>query len=335
MSDQGNPSQNTAPRPPLADLKEAAKPNGLQNFRNYFGFGYVGNTATAIAITNTVKKFAPGFVDKWAASYEKKFIARKEAELITPFESSLNEEAKAAIREKIAKEAKDYGHKTVEGRLLATGGFMMLPFQSAAEVSDYATNIKGIVEPYRDAHGIDALKDEIGKQMDSAIKAKDTKTQDVLKNALDKPKFNPLGPAASKGLPKWITGRVVALGTAFTVQKFVDDRMGKQKDALDNTLARILTRATGGAKKHAAPQAAEGGENPFAEEAAISAESKEGIDPKILNTVRMVTTDAYMTTVAILAQKFMVNAWDDKLPKAKQGIASLREKFSGGNERGL
>lgn len=334
MSDHDNPSNSTT-RPPLADLKEAAKPNGIQNFRNYFGFGYVGNTAVAIGITNAVKKFAPGFVDKWAASYEKKYTARKEAELITPFETTLNEEAKAAIREKIAKEAKAYGHKTVEGRLLATGGFAMLPFQSAAEVSDYATNIKGIVEPYKQAHGLDALKQEIGQQMDAAIHAKDSKTQDVLKNALNKPKFNPLGPSASKGLPKWITGRVVALGSAFTVQKFVDDRFGKQKDALDNTLARIITRASGGVKKHGDSKGAKGADNAFAQEAAISAESKEGIDPKILNTVRMITTDAYMTTVAIAAQKFMVNAWDDKLPKAKQGIAALRERFSGNNERSL
>lgn len=336
MSEHDNPSQKTAPRPPLADLKEAAKPTGPQNFRNYFGFGYVGNTATAIVITNGFKKLFPKLTDKWAASYEKKFIAKKEAELITPFEETMNEEAKAAIREKIQKDAKEYGHKTVEGRLLASGGFAMLPFQSAAEINDYSKNIKGIVEPYANQHGMSALKEELAQQMEAAIAGKDNKTQDILANALNKPKFSPLGPSASKGLPKWVSGRVVALGTAFTVQKFVDDSLGKQKDAMDATVARIITKITGGVKS-SAPKTADGTENAFdaAEAKASAIEAPEGVDPKILGTVRMITTDAYMTAVAIGAQKFMVGAWDNKLPKAKQQFAAMREKLMTNNQRGV
>lgn len=336
MSDQDTsaPNQNS-PRPPLANLRETAKPTALQNFRNYFGFGYAGNTATAIAITNAVKKFAPKLVDKWAASYEKKYIARKEAELITPYGDKLDENAQNAIRDKIAKDAKEYGHKTVEGRLLASGGFMMLPFQSAAEVNDYSKNIKGIVEPYAAAHGHDALKAEIGQQMTHALQNKDKKAVELLENALVKPKFSPLGPEATKGLPKWISGRVIALGSAFTVQKFVDDALGKQKDTMDTAIARIITKIThGGKDKTKDPK----GENDaFAQDEAKAAAiaTPEGVDPKILSTVRMITTDAYMTTVAIAAQKLSVDAWDNKLPKARQQLSALRDKFTNQNARNL
>lgn len=339
MSQNDDSTTKTAPRESLVNLKEAAKPTPLQNFRNYFGFGYVGNTVTAIAITNAFKKFTPGLVNKWAGSYEKKYIARKEAELITPYGDKMDEAAKDVIREKIREDAKEYGHKTVEGRLLASGGFLMLPFQSAAQINDYSKNVSGIVGEYEQQHGKTALLEELDAQRAAARAGKDGKTlgmldtaHEIVSEGKEKPKFNPLGPAAAKDLPKWATGRVVALGTAFTVQKFVDDRFGKQKDAVDHTIAKIITKAVRGRKGGEAP-AEPGQENAFAQDAAKSANPD--IDPKILNTVRMVTTDAYMTTVAIAAQKFSVDAWDNKLPGMRRQLAALTQKFSGGKEHSL
>lgn len=317
--------------PELADLVAAAEPTKGQKFANFFGLGYGGNTAVAIAAVKVVRKSMPGFVEKWEAKHAKKYFDRKVEELITPIAEKITPEARKVMEDRIAAEAKTYSAHTVDSRLLSTGGFAMLPFQSAKQISDFRKNVKPHLNEFREAHKAagftaeqteDALKQAIDKQK-STLRPGQKKEAGILDGALEEPKFSPLGPEARSDLPKWIVGRVVALGAAFSVQTIVDDRFKKPKAAVDNTLAKIVTRIAH-PKGYQAKPAADGA---FAEEAAAT-ETPEGVDPKILDVVRMVTTDAYMTTVAIGAHMASMNFWDKKAPDVLSGIKGLQEKFS-------
>jgi hypothetical protein len=158
----------------------------------------------------------------------------------------------------------------------------------------------------------------------AAVRTGDKKSENILDGALEEPKFSPLGPAARKDLPKWGVGRVLAVGSAFFIQTIVDDRFAKPKDTLDTMLAKIITRVV-----H--PKGYDKPENfnnqAFAESKAASG-VPEGVDPKVLDVVRMVTTDAYMTTVAIAVQKGSMDTWDKKRPDVVDRFKDLRQRLS-------
>lgn len=324
--------------PQLGDLITAAEPTRGQKFANFFGLGYGGNTAVSIASVKIARKVAPGFIEKWENKHAQKYIARKTEELIKPIEGKMDAASKAALEEKIAHDGQIYGKKTVDSRLLSTGGFAMLPFQSAKQISDYKVNVKPHINEFREScakQGMDsaqiesALEGAIGQQRD-ALRPGDKKGQHILDGALEEPKFSPLGPAAKQDLPKWVVGRVIALGAAFTTQSIVDDRFAKPKDAVDNTLAKIVTRIVhpkGYAKASDVKNTAFEGHE-------ATPTAPEGVDPKVLDIVRMVTTDAYMTTVAIGAHMTSMNYWDKKAPDFASKVKSLQDKMGGRNNSG-
>lgn len=268
---------------------------------NYVGLGYFGNTAVSLATVHFVKKVMPGVYDKMVGHYEKKFIKRQEEKLLEPIKDTLNPEAEAQLREKIRTDAHELAEKTTETRLLVTGGFAMAPFQSAKEIFDYDQNRrKKAAEEGRD-------EAELG----------------------EKPKFSPLGKEAADNLPKWMFGRVAAISAAFGVQNIVDGRFGKKKEAVDTTIAKVLTKAIhrGGYQ----PQlAAEG--NVFGDEAVAQGEQHDGVDPKILKNVRMATSDAYMTAVAITAHNSWNKGWDKAARQPDNKIGQLLTKLSGGGK---
>lgn len=317
--------------PTLADLVVAAEPTVGQKFANFFGLGYGGNTAVSVASVKTIRKALPSLVEKWEAKHEQKYFNRKVEELITPIADKITPESREAMEEKIRSEAKTYGARTVDSRLLCTGGFAMLPFQSAKQISDFRKNVKPHLNAFRqEAIGAGLSPEEAeGKlheaiqQQKDALRPGQKKEAGILDGALEEPKFNPLGPDARSDLPKWIVGRVVALGAAFSVQTVVDDRFKKPKDAVDTTIAKVLTRLAH-PKGFEAKPAADGA---FAEEAAAK-DTPEGVDPKILDVVRMVTTDAYMTTVAIGAHMATMNFWDKKAPDVVSRVQDLQQKLS-------
>lgn len=326
---------NDKKTPELGDLITAAEPTRGQKFANFFGLGYGGNTAVSIASVKLVRKMLPGMVEKWENKHAQKYIARKTEELVTPLDGKMDAASKAALEEKIAKDGAIYGKKTVDSRLLSTGGFAMLPFQSAKQISDYKVNVKPHINEFREScaqMGMDTQQTETAlqgaiDQQRSALRSGDKKGQHILDGALEEPKFSPLGPAAKQDLPKWIVGRVIALGAAFTTQTIVDDRFAKPKDAVDNTLAKIVTKIVhpkGFQKKDPTKDTA------FNEqEAQATTTTPEGVDPKVLDIVRMVTTDAYMTTVAIGAHMTSMNYWDKKAPDMADKFKSLQQKLSG------
>lgn len=279
----------------------------------------------------------PGLVSKWEARHEQKYYNRKIEELITPVADKLTPESRQALEEKISAEAKTYGSKTVDSRLLCTGGFAMLPFQSAKQISDYSKNLAPHIDGFRDECaqlGMSgeqteaSLQKELGRQRD-ALRPGDKKGTNIIDGALDKPEFSPLGPAAKQDLPKWIVGRVVALGAAFSTQTIVDDRFTKPKDAVDQTLAKIVTRIAHPKGYNAGPI-----ENGVFEEDKAKNNAPQGVDPKILDVVRMVTTDAYMTTVAIGVHMATMNTWDKKAPDVIGKIGALQEKLLGNKGAG-
>jgi hypothetical protein len=336
MSDDTNQFSFTE-MPKLSDLVKAAEPTKGQKFANFFGLGYGGNTAVSIASVKSVRKLLPEFVAKWEARHEKKFFDRKVEEQITPIADQLTPEARKVMEDKIRADAKVYGSRTVDSRLLATGGFAMLPFQSAMQIRDYGKNVRPHLDAFRDAatqsglsgeQAEEALKSAIASQK-SLLRDGQKKEHGILDKALDEPKFSPLGPDARSDLPKWIVGRVVALGAAFTTQTIVDDRFKKPKDLVDITLARIVSRIsnpTGKTKENKDIK-----NDAFAEEKAHS-EVPEGVDPKVLDVVRMITTDAYMTTVAIGTHMATMNLWDKKAPDFVDRIKGIKE---GGGIKGL
>lgn len=320
--------------PELGDLIAAAEPTKGQKFANFFGLGYGGNTAVSIVSVKLARKMAPGLVEKWENKHAQKYIARKTEELVTPIADKMDAASKKALEDKIAHDGKIYGKKTVDSRLLCTGGFAMLPFQSAKQISDYKVNVKPHINEFREScakMGMDATQTESAlagaiDQQRSALRAGDKKGQHILDGALEEPKFSPLGPAAKQDLPKWIVGRVIALGAAFTTQTIVDDRFAKPKDAVDNTLAKIVTKIAhpkGYQKKDPTKDTAFN-----SEEAQATPTAPEGVDPKVLDIVRMVTTDAYMTTVAIGAHMMSMNYWDKKAPDMTDKIKNLQQKLS-------
>lgn len=301
---------NPTPNPAAEGAKDGGdKMTMKQWLGNYVGLGFFGNTAVAVGTVNLIKKATPKLYDKMVGHYEKKFIKRQEAKLLTPVQDKLSEEAVATLREHIKVEARELAEKTLDTRLLSVGGFAMAPLQSAKEVMDYDKNRRKSAEE----QGIDP--DSLG----------------------EKPKFNPLGPEASSNMPKWIVGRVVALGAAFAAQNVVDGKFGKQKDAVDHALAKIITRIVR-PKGQQAPALAEGA-SALEQEAAAKQQSEAGIDQKILKNVRIVTSDAYMTAVAISTHNFSNKQWSSVVPKisdklggGKIGIDKLREHFSGNGQ---
>lgn len=317
--------------PVLGDLVKAAEPNSKQKFINYVLLGYGGNTAVAVTAVKLVRKFLPGLCEKWEARYAQKYYDRKFEEIVAPVADELNDASKAALEEKIKSDAKVYAEKTVSSRLLISGGFAMLPFQSAMEVSHHRENIDPTLNTFKDAatkagysteetEGL--LKQQIEQQKAQANGNK--KSIEILDGAEKPPKFSPLGPSARKGLPKWGTGRILAIGSAFLVQGFVDDRFAKPKDAIDTMLAKIITKIVhpkGYEKDESFDNAA------FAEHKAPKT-TPEGVDPKVLDIVRMVTTDAYMTSVAIFVQSKSNNFWDKHFGE-KGPLETLRDKFAG------
>ena len=328
---------NDMQRPALSDLVKAAEPSRSQKFWNFIGLGYGGNTAVSIVSVKLARKFFPGFVEKWEDKHARKYIARKTEELVTPVADKLDAASKAVLEEKIAKDAKIYGEKTVNSRLLSTGGFAMLPFQSEKQIRDYNKNVKPHISDFREksaAAGFtpeqteQALREEIQKQR-STVRDGDKKSAKILDGALKEPKKSLLGPDARDDLPKWIIGRVIALGAAFTTQSIVDDRFAKPKDALDNTIAKIVTKVMNPGKsgKEADLNGTvfEGLEAPST--------TPEGVDPKVLDIVRMITTDAYMTTVAIGAHMASMNYWDKKAPDMVDKFKALQSRLSGSTER--
>lgn len=329
MTDRPNDKQT----PELADLISAAEPTGKQKFLNFFGLGYGGNTAVSIVSVKVVRKLMPGLVEKWEQKHAKKYFDRKTQELIAPVADKLDAESKAALEEKIAKDAAIYGKKTVDSRLLCTGGFAMLPFQSAMQVKDYNVNVKPHINEFRESaakmgmtttQAETALQSAIDQQR-QALRPGDKKGQNILNGALEEPKFSPLGSDAKADLPKWIVGRVIALGAAFSTQTIVDDRFTKPKDAVDHTLSKIVTRIMhpkGYHKKSDLKDTAFEGQE-------AQTDVPEGVDPKVLDIVRMVTTDAYMTTVAIGAHMLSMNYWDKKAPDMAEKFKSLQQKLSG------
>lgn len=290
MSDDANskPDQfSFTEMPKLADLVKAAEPTGGQKFANFFGLGYGGNTAVSITSVKTVRKLLPELVSKWEARHEKKFFDRKVAEQITPIADKLTPESRKAMEDKIREDAKTYGARTVDSRLLATGGFAMLPFQSAMQIRDYGKNVRPHLDAFRAEAGKaglsgdqveDALRGAIANQK-SVLRDGQKKEHGILDKALDEPKFSPLGPDARSDLPKWIVGRVVALGAAFTVQTVVDDRFKKPKELVDVTLARIISRIANPTGKAKEKDAKEGDikNDAFAQEKANS-DVPEGVD---------------------------------------------------------
>lgn len=318
--------------PVLEDLVKAAEPNRGQKLINFVGLGYIGNTAVAVAAVKLVRKAFPKLTEKWEDHYARKYYDRKFEELVAPIASELNEESKAALEEKIKEDAKAYGEKTVSSRLLITGGFAMLPFQSAMQVDHYKKNMKPALGRFTEAaqeagYKPDEIQSMLVAEVDkqkAAVRVGDKKSENILDGALEEPKFSPLGPAARKDLPKWGVGRVLAVGSAFFVQTIVDDRFAKPKDALDNMLAKILTRVVH-PKGYNKPENFDN--KAFAENKAASA-VPEGVDPKVLDVVRMVTTDAYMTTVAIAVQKGSMDVWDKKRPDVVKRISDLQQRLS-------
>lgn len=318
--------------PVLKDLVKAAEPSRGQKFINFVGLGYVGNTAVSVTAVKLVRKMLPKLTEKWEAKYAQKYYDRKFEEIVAPVAGELDEASKTALEEKIKADAKVYGEKTVDSRLLITGGFAMLPFQSAMQVRDYKKNMKPALNGFRDAakeagynpeETQSMLVAEVDRQK-AAVRSGDKKSENILDGALEQPEFSPLGPAARKDLPKWGVGRVLAVGSAFFIQTIIDDRFAKPKDALDTMLAKIITRVV-----H--PKGYDKPENfnnqAFAENKAAS-DVPEGVDPKVLDVVRMVTTDAYMTTVAIAVQKGSMDTWDKKRPDVVDRFKDLRQRLS-------
>lgn len=107
-------------------------------------------------------------------------------------------------------------------------------------------------------------------------------------------KFHILGPDAGKNLPKWVTGRTVALCATLTSQGLVDRHAKGQKDAFDNAVARMLMKVTGKMPKEA-----------LAEELAQNPTYQ-----KILHNVRLASTDTYLTLIAIPTQIGMAKGWE-------------------------
>lgn len=307
---------STSPTPPTGGAP-VDKMTTRQWLGNYVGLGYFGNTAVAISTVNFFKKVTPGIFEKMVSHYEKGYLKRQEAKILEPLGDKVSEEAKNAIREELKKEARAFGEKTAETRLLVTGGFAMAPFQSAKELRDYDQNKrKALTEAGGDVSALG-----------------------------ERPKFSPLGKEASKNLPKWMVGRTLAIGAAFSVQRVVDNRFSKQKEAVDFALAKILTKVTGGAKKHSGEEPAESkgkeadgkATEAFKDDTAKAKSGDprmKGINPKILKNVRMATSDAYMTAVAITTANFFNKKWDAASPDIGSKVGELRERFAQGFGRG-
>lgn len=244
----------------LENVRELAEPKAGQKALNYIGLGAVTNSALSIAIAKTFPKLFPGLTEKWAKHYENKYIQKKEAHYIKHFEAALKDqpEAKAAMLNKIHDDAKVYGRKTVEGRLLITGGFIVLPFQAAFFLYTLKENVFAKTRAYSAKHGPDALKTELDRQEQEA-KDGDPKYRSTHLNVINKvkedeaykqehgeyqePKFSPLAAVGDKKeIGIWVTGRILAIGAAFSSQKFMDDKLKKHKNKLDIFLARIVTR---------------------------------------------------------------------------------------------
>ena len=300
--DDKTPKTPLTPEQEFANYKPKMTPT--QWFTNYIGLGYVGNTVVAVATVNFFKKATPKLYDKMVGHYEKKFIKRQEAKLLDPIADKLDDAAKATLKEHIQKEAHHLAEKTLDTRLLSVGGFAMAPLQSAMEVKDFDSARRSFA---------------IEKDLDP----------DAVVG--EKPKFNPLGPEAGKNMPKWMIGRTVALGAAYGAQNIVDGKFGKQKDAMDNAIAKIITRVV----KRGKPIEADG--SALGDEAAAAQAADKGIDPKILKNVRVVTSDAYMTAVAIATSNFSNKHWATATGKlgdaaGKLGIDGIREKLMGGGQ---
>ena len=318
--------------PVLENLVEAAKPSAGQKSINLIGLGFAGNTAVAITVVKLTRKLFPNLIEKWEARYAKKYYDRQVEKIVTPIADELDAASKAAIEEKISADAKVYGEKTVNSRLLTSGGFAVLPLQSAMEVYQQGKNINPPLDRFRSAAAEanyteqqtqEALEAQISQQK-ANVPEKNKEAQKILDNALEEPKFSPLGPDARKGMPKWGTGRVLAIGSAFLVQGIVDDRFAKQKDALDTMLAKVVTRIMHpkGYKNDQFNNKA------FGEDKTTSA-VPEGVDPKVWSVLPMVTTDAYMTTVALLVQNKSNNVWDKSFAEKGGPINALKDKFFG------
>lgn len=323
--------------PVLKDLVDAAKPSKGQNFVNFIGLGYVGNTAVAVVAVKLVRKLFPKLSERMEARYAQKYYDRKFEEFIAPVKDELDEKSRTMLEEKIKADAEVYGEKTWSSRLLITGGFAMLPFQSAMEVQQHKKNVGEVLDQFRDqakANGFNELEAEdllnsaVATQKSDVIaentlkEKKDRKPTKVFEDINEPPEFSPFGKDARKGLTKWGTGRVLAVGSAFLVQSFVDDRFAKPKDAIDTMLAKIFTKIV-----H--PKGYNKGdfENKAFAEAKAPSTAPEGVDPKVLDVVRMVTTDAYMTTVAVLVQKNSNKLWDKHFEE-KGPLQTLRDHFS-------
>jgi hypothetical protein len=333
---------NTPQKPELPNLVEASKPTRMQTFMNFFGLGYGGNTAVSVVAVGFVRKTMPGLVAKWEAKHARKFYDRKVEEQITPVADQLTAETREILEAKIRGDSIAYGEKTVNARLLSVGGFAMLPFQSAKEIADYGKNVGTRIDQFRDEYNEYTqttpgnhlpVEDEIRTQLDAQRQhvRPGGKADKLLQNATEKPKFSPLGPDARQDLPKWAVARCAALGAAFSVQTIVDDRFKKPKDAVDHVIAKVVTRIVNpGSSKESGPR------NQALNEEAQGKGQDASIDPKILNVVRMITTDAYMTSIGLLTMHVTKKSWEKQEQRiehryGKSPMEVLRDKFSRGS----
>lgn len=291
MADDQKP-QNPDAKTPSATQGDEEKMTLGQWIGNYVGLGYFGNTAVSISVVNAIKKFTPGIYDKMVGHYEKKFVARKEAELLEPVADKLDDEAKAAIKESIREEAHQLAEKTAETRLLVSGGFAMIPFQAAKERFDLDKNRRAKAEE------AGVSPEELG----------------------DPPKFSLLSEEIRDNIPKWTVGRFVALGAAFSAQNVVDGKFGKHKEAMDTVLAKIIGKLPGVGGNKAI------GNDAFAQDAAER--TKDGVNPKVLETVRMATSDAYMSAVAIATHDFSNKRWAAAVKDEDSKLGDLLRKVT-------
>lgn len=272
------------------------KSQARQFVENYFGIQYIGNTIFSLACVHFIKKVMPGMYDKMAGHYEKKYLdkasKRNGVEIPADPDAPLSDEQR-----KLINEAKAYGDKTAESRLLCTGGFAMLPFSSAYDVY------------YKKG----------GQITDADGTIRKPRIKEVI-----------LGKDNASNMPKWIAGRTIGLGAAFYVQRIVDDRFGKHKEAVDFTVARILTRIMG---KQQASKAGAGDAFGEAQSQGLSADETipKDINPRILKNVRMVTSDFYMTSVALASMAVSNFLWDKAGQRLPDSTPSFVRRLMTGN----
>lgn len=349
MAEQPPSDQKPDNSPKLPNLVEASKLTLGQKTQNFLGFGYGLNTVISVTFVNFLRKTFGSQIEKWENRIATKFVEKSIKRELGESYDKLSAEDKATVDARYQKRGETYAKKKVEGYLLSFGGFAVLPGQSALENLHYGQNILKPIDRFREdakAH-IDAqtkngksigdmaeewlgnrstttkedlaealLDKQIHEQMDKTTSKSD---RELLKNAKVPPKYNLTGDATKQGLPRWIFGRVTALVAAYTTQSVVESIAGDKKDKVDMVLAKIFTKIMHPQGYSQSPEAKQ-----LFNDLGIEGEAPEGVDPKVLKTVRMFTTDGYMTTAALLTHNVMnegVKNWEKKQDERKAKAA--------------